>query len=283
MVLKGHTGAVTSLAWSPDGQTLATGSLDGTVRLWQRSGKLERVLEGHAGRVFAVAWSPDGKTLATGAIENFLNPTVQLWNLDGKIITSLSTSFSGGKFYNLAWSPDGQFLLGGATDYKLWRANGEQVFWLESSQYATPSWGMAWSPDSRRWAVGNESGSIEVYDTTGKLLASMQDQAGINSLAWTPDGHWLASSKTIWQADGRPAHTLVHQPEEVYSLAWSPDGHWLASGGSDSVVHLWNGEGQYVRDLSGAGDALRAVAWSPDGRTIAAGSNDQKIYVWSVR
>src|SRR5438552_96490 len=74
----------------------------------------------------------------------------------------------GGKFYNLAWSPDGRWLVGGATDYKLWRADGTEV---AHTPKGTPAWGLAWAPDSTRWATGDESGNLILYDTAGHMRA----------------------------------------------------------------------------------------------------------------
>jgi WD40 repeat protein len=282
-VLTGHSGPVTSLAWSPDGSILASGSLDGTIRLWGKDGTPRNTLEGRAGHVFALAWSPDGQTLASGSIVSFLNPTVQLWDQHGKIFKTLSTSFSGGKFYNLAWSPDGHFLVGGATDYKLWRADGTQVFWLESSEHATPAWGMAWAPDSQHWAVGDENGNLVIYDTQGKRVAQVQDQSSINSLAWSPDSREIASSKTLFRADGSVVNTLSAQPEYVNSLGWSPRGNIFASGGSDNLVHLWSANGEHLTALKGHAATVRAIAWSPDGKTLASASDDKTIRVWKMK
>jgi WD40 repeat protein len=281
--LVGHTQPVTDLAWSPDGKTLASSSLDSTLRLWNRDGTLRQALNGNAGHVFAVAWSPDGQVLATGAIVTFTNPTVQLWNPAGKILQTVSTSFSGGKFYNLAWSPDGRFLLGGATDYKLWRADGEQVFWLQSCSHCTPAWAMTWAPGSQQWAIGDESSYVEIYTVTGQKIAQLQDSGGVNSLAWSPDGSLLAGLSTIWSPDGKYLYTLRDQSRYVNSNAWSPDGKILASGGSDMLVHLWAADGTPLAALQGHRAGVNVVAWSPDGAILASASDDKTVRLWKIK
>jgi WD40 repeat protein len=282
-MLTGHTMPVTGLSWSPDGKILASSSLDETIRLWRSDGTLLRVLEGHAGHVFAVAWSPDGKFLASGSIVTYLNPTVQLWDLGGKIIKTMSTSFSGGKFYNLSWSPDGQFLAGGATDYKLWKSDGTEVFWFESSEQSNPAWGLAWSPNSQLWAIGDESGNLRIYNTQGTRIALVQDQGGVSNLAWSPDSRQIASATTLWLADGSARKTLIGQSANVKSVAWSPDGKILASGGSDALIHLWTSDGQPAGVLSGHTANIRMVAWSPDGKIIASASEDKTIRLWRLK
>lgn len=281
--LSGHTQPITDLAWSPDGNTLASSSLDGSVRLWNRDGTLQQVLSGDAGHVFALAWSPDGQTLATGSIVTFTNPTVQWWNPAGQIIKTLTTAFSGGKFYNLAWSPDGNYLLGGATDYKLWRADGEQVFWLKSCEHCTPSWAMAWAPDSQLWAVGDESGYVEIYTLTGQKIAKLQNNGGVNSLAWSPDGRLLAGSATIFSPEGKYLYTLRDQSRYVNSNAWAPNGVMLASGGSDKRVHLWGADGASLAALQGHSGSVNVVAWSPDGKILASGSDDKTVRLWNIK
>ncbi len=280
--MSGHSQPVTGLAWSPDGKILASSSLDGTTRLWGRDGTPVKILNGNAGHVFTAAWSPDGKLLATGSIVTVLNPTVQIWDLDGKIVQTLSTSFSGGKFYNLAWSPDGAYLLGGATDYKLWRADGSLVVALGGCDTCTPAWGMAWSPNSKLWAVGNESALVSIYTNQGQSIAMVHDQSSVNALSWSPDSRILAAPKTLWKADGTTVKVLAGQPEYVYSLAWSPDGKFLASGGSDGLVHLWTAAGESAGTLGGQAGEINVVAWSPDGKRLASASADKTIRLWQV-
>jgi len=282
-VLDGQTGQVFDLNWSPDGGSLASASADGSIRLWDAQGNPQKVLESQAGRVLAVAWSPDGQILASGSIVTTTNPTVQLWNSSDQIVKTLSTSFSGGKFYNLAWSPDGKYLLGGATDYKLWRANGEQLFWLQGCAHCTPSWAMAWSPDSQLWALGDESGNVQILTNTGESIAKVVDQSSVNSLAWSPDGQLLAGARTIWSPKGEYLYNLLDQASFVYDVAWSPDGKILASSGSDQMVRLWSPDSKLIASLKGHADNVTVLAWSPDGKILASGSDDGTIRLWMIQ
>ena len=278
-VLRGHTAPVLGMAWSPDGQLLATGSLDGTVRLWQPDGTLVDTLRGSEPLV-AVAWSPDGRSLASASTP-LRNPVVWLWRRDGTLVTKMSTQYTGGKFYNLDWSPDGKLLLGGAIDYKLWRADGTEVFHLEACPQCTPAWGAAWSPDSKRWAIGNESGQVDVYDIEGHALAHLQNQHGnADALAWSPDGDILAGGDgvNLWRNDGSllASHASFGR---VDGLAWSPGGELLASRSTSNGLRVWSADGRLLAAFPGS---VIMIAWSPDGELLAA-STDQTIHLWRLK
>ncbi|MFB2839764.1 WD40 repeat domain-containing protein [Floridanema evergladense] len=119
LTLSSHQEPVYSVSWSPDGQTLATGSADNTVKLWNKQGKLLQTLNGHQNEVRSVSWSPDGQTLATGSWDN----TVKLWNKQGKLLQTLSGHQN--YVWSVSWSLDGQTLATGSADntVKLWKVD----------------------------------------------------------------------------------------------------------------------------------------------------------------
>lgn len=276
--LQGHTDWVLSLTWSPDGNLLASGSADGTVRLWNADGEWLRTLDGQAGWVYGLAWSPDGKILALGCLISPSQNQVQLWYPEGQRIKVMPTSFSGGKFYNVSWSPDGKYLVGGAVDYKLWRADGTEIFAYPACEFCTPSWGLVWSPDSQKWAIGDESGVVSIFDIEGKPLSTLQAYCCVSSLDWTFDGKLLAGGNSVWRSDGTTAFSVLGTP---ISLAWSPNGQWLAAGMTDHTVRFWSSVGQAVARLSGHTGEVNKVEWSPDGRWLATGgSSDKTIRLW---
>ncbi len=279
-VLSGHTQPVRALSWSPDGKILATGSDDQTIKLWQADGKLVQNIDVEKGIVFALAWSPDGTTLASGSVASPTQNTVQLWNINGELLNTMTTQFSGGKFYNLAWSADGKFLVGGATDYAEWKADGTLVFSHESCAHCPPAWGFGWSPDSQYWAVGNESGLIWVYGIDGQKITQLQSQSGVDGMRWSPDGKWLAGGKNLWSFDGSQ-FVLKNYVKGEQTLAWSPDSRYLASA-SDKSVYLQQPDGKLITTLEGHTEQIKVLAWSPKGNQLASGSDDHTIHLWDI-
>jgi serine/threonine protein kinase len=199
--LKGHTNEVWSVAFSPDGETLASGSADTTVRLWRVSdGSTLRTLEGHTLPVTSVAFSPDGATLASGSNDD----TVRLWRVsEGSLLRTLEGHTD--TVWSVTFSPDGETLTSGALDSTvcLWRvSDGTLLHTMEGHKGSVRS--VAFSPDGETLASGS-------YDDTVRL--------------------WRVS-------DGRLLRTLWHT-NEVWSVAFSPDGAMLASGSEDGTVRLW--------------------------------------------
>jgi WD40 repeat protein len=245
--LTGHSDSVNSVAYSPDGQTLASGSVDSTIKLWNvKTGNLLQTLEGHSYSVNSVAYSPDGQTLASGSEDN----TIKLWNVKtGKLLQTLEGhSYS---VNSVAYSPDGQTLASGSVDstIKLWNVKtGNLLQTLEGHS----SWvnSVTYSPDGQTLASGSEDNTIKLWNVkTGKLLQTLE-------------GH----------------------SKSVYSVAYSPDGQTLASGSGDDTIKLWNvPTGNLLQTLTGHYILVWSVAYSPDGQTLASGSSDKTIKIWRLK
>ena len=253
--LTGHSSLVDSVAFSPDGQLLASGSWDNTIKLWQPStGKQIRILSGqvYLPRVRSVAFSPDGRLLANGSQDN----RITLWNIKyGERIRTLSGHAKG--VCSVAFSPDGQLLASGS-----------------------------WDNTIKLWSLGTKLWQL----VTGKQIRTLTGHSNtVWSVAFSPDGQLLASGSgdntiKLWQlSTGKEICTLSRHSNQVCSLAFSPDGRLLASGSNDTSIKLWQPDtGTEICTLLGHSISVQSVAFSPDGQLLASGSGDNTIKIWRL-
>ena len=281
-------GRVISVAISPDGARLATGSSDNTARLWDAaSGKVVQTFEGHKGRVWSVVISPDGARLATGSSDN----TARLWDAaTGKVVQT----FEGHKdrVWSVAISPDGARLATGSEDNtaRLWdAATGKVVQTFEGHKRSVMS--VAISPDGARLATGSEDNTARLWDAaTGKVVQTFEGhKRSVWSVAVSPDGARLATGSTdntarLWDAaTGKVVQTFEGHKGSVWSVAISPGGARLATGSSDDTARLWDAaSGKVVQTFEGHQGWIRSVAISPDGARLATGSDDNTARMWDA-
>ena len=278
-----------SVAFSPDGQFLATGHDNGEVSLWQvAQGTQLSIYSGHRNSVRSVAYSPDGKTLVSGSYDR----TIKLWDTSSR--ECLRTLQGHSHFIrSVAYSPDGKTLASGSDDktIKLWDINsGDCLQTLQGHSDSVRS--VTYSLDGKTLASGSDDQTIKLWDiSSGDCLQTLQGHSdSVGSVTYAPDGKTLASGsndKTIklWDIDSSDClQTLQGHSNLVRSVAYAPDGKTLASSSYDRTIKLWDvGSGNCFQTLRGHGNSVRSVAYSPDGKTLASGSYDQTIRLWDIR
>ena len=285
--LKGHSGFVRSVAFSSDGETLASGSDDYTIKLWDvASGQELKTLKGHSLKVWTIAFSPDCKMLASGSHDK----TLKVWDVaSGQELKTLKEHSL--PVTTVAFSPDGKTLASGSwrNAIKLWDVvSGHELKSVKGN--SNPVQSVAFSPDGKTLASGGDDNTINLWDvTSGQELKILKGHSlYVNSIAFSPDGKTLASGsldKTIklWDvASGQELQTLKGHSLPVWTIAFSPDGKTLASGSLDNTIKLWDlASGQELKTLKHS-PRVWTMAFSPDGKTLASGSMDSTIKLWNV-
>jgi DNA-binding XRE family transcriptional regulator/Tol biopolymer transport system component len=249
--LTGPVGAVNSVAFSPDGETLATGNADGTVRRWDVATHRQITALTGPGAVNSVAFSPDGTTLVGGSTHG----TVQRWDVaTRRQITALRDPAFTGTVTSVAFSPDGTTLVGASRYHavRVWDLTTNSctcVPPLTTTITTSPATSVAFSPDGVTLATGNADGTVRLWDVaTDRQIAALTGPAG-----------------------------------PVTSVALSRDGETLAAGSADGIVRVWDvATDRQITALTGPGGAVTSVAFSPDGTTLATGSADHTVRLWHV-
>ena len=286
--LKGHGSLVSSVAFSPNGKFLVSGSRDKTVKVWEVESWLEiTTLWGHESTVWSVAFSPDGRFLASGSWDT----TVKVWEVRG---WQEVTTLRGHKdwVFSVAFSPDGKFLASGSGDkmIKVWDVERwQEVTTLKGHKDWVFS--VAFSPDGKFLASGSKDKTVKVWEVGSwqGIVTLKGHELWVRSVTFGLDGKFLVSGswdKTVkvWEVGiWNEIATLWGHEGEVSSVTFNPDGKFLASGSGDKTVKVWKvGSWREVATLKGHRSWVHSVAFSPNGKFLVSSGEDNAVKVWKV-
>jgi WD40 repeat protein len=295
-----HPSGVNSVAYSPDGRRLASGSVDGTVKVWDADTAQEMLAFHHAEGILGVAFSTDSRRLAAAAGNNI----VKVWDLttrkEALILRGHKDTVA-----SIAFSPDGWRLASGSGDgtVKIWDVTAPAEALTLSGPFGTVK-DMAIDPDGRRLAIASTNSTVRVLDTTTAVdvFILCGHSAAVLGVAYSPDGRRLASvgvdrTVRVWNAtNGSEICCLRGHTAPIHGVAFSPDGQRLASISRGSAeggrpvpceVVIWDlSQEKPVLTLPGltelAGNSgFTSVAFSPDGKRLAA-SEGRTVRVWDT-
>jgi WD40 repeat protein/serine/threonine protein kinase len=281
--LRGHTGEVSTLAFSPDGTTLAACD-DGGVRLWDMASR--RHVKLLAWRARSPRFAPDGKTLAIIEAAR----TVRLWDRAER--RERAMFFQGTDANAVDFSPDGKLLAMacGDTTVRLWDvATRREVGVLRGHTQFVRC--VAFSPDGKTLASAGMDTTVRLWDVAGRRsLATFEDHtSAIFSVAFSPDGKTVASASIdttvrLWDTTTRRGlKTLRGQRTGIGAVAFSPDGKALAAGGGDGTIRVWDtATNEVATFLRGHTAPVTALAYAPDGQSLASGGQDGTVKIWDV-
>ena len=291
LTLKCHTNQVLSVAFSPDGQQIVSGSVDCTLRLSNvQSGEPTGLpFKGHTGFVASVAFSPDGLYIISGSADY----TLRLW--DAQSGQAIGSPFKGHKraVLSVAFSPDGKHVASGSVDgtLRLWDVqSGLEIARSPAKGYA--GWSLAFSPDGRRIVSGSHHSTLCLWDARScKPIGSrfQGHRSSVCAVAFSPDGRAIVSGSydltlRMWDAEtgctiGDP---FIGHTGAVFCVAFSPDGRQIISGSSDRTLRLWDAQNHECIDspIRAHTDTVTSVAFSPTGKCIASAAYDSNICLW---
>ncbi|MDT9178091.1 MAG: serine/threonine protein kinase [Limnospira sp. PMC 1291.21] len=290
--LSDYWSSVSCVAFSPDGNILAGGSFDRTIRLWRpQTGEFMISLLGSSQPILAIAFSPDGKLLAGGSGDG----QIHLWNLENsEEVIAIAAHETDRVSMSITFSPKGDIIASGSDDgtVKIWKLSTCKL--CHTLQHSRGINGIAISANGELLAAASSDNSIHLWEVNstehlGQLLGHERD---INAIAFSPNSQILASASSdntikLWDMETQQLlKTLTGHEDWVRTVAFirSPDQDrksLLVSGSADRTIKIWDlDQGKAIDTLVGHTKDINAIAISPNHRTIASGSSDNTIKIW---
>ncbi|MBE9069524.1 caspase family protein, partial [Leptolyngbya cf. ectocarpi LEGE 11479] len=284
--MQGHKDAIWSVAFSPDGSRIVSGSADSTLRLWDSEGNpIGQPWLGHSDWIWSVAFSPDGSRIVSGSRDTNL----RLWTIDGQPIGS---SIEGhlGSVLSVAFSPQGDRIISASDDgtLRFWDASGRSLG-SPINAHKGSVYSVAFSPDGSYIVSGGSDNTLRLWDLEGNSIGEPFEGHSdwVRSVAFSPSGEQIISGSAdktlcLWALNGERLRRFYGHKDLVYSVAFSPDGNQVISSSRDHTVYVWNLDSELIdQPLYGHSGLVYSIAFSPTDKLIVSGSADRTLRIWS--
>lgn len=295
MVLSTHDDLVLSVAFSPDGSRIVSGSRDMTIRVWDTVSGAQSLgpLRGHINEVSSVAFWPDGTKIVSGSDDR----TVRVW--DASAGRELCPPLRGHKrsVTSVIVSPDGTRIASGSLDHTIciWQTTSTSDYKFLTILRGHRDWvrEVRFSPNGHRIVSCSNDMMIRIWDvTSGSEIcpALREHNQSIHSVSWSPDGKYIASGSsdgtvriralTSDNVVSRAMSTMYDGP--IRSVAFSPDGERIVTGSANNTVRIWNLRSGVSTTFHGHTENVNSVSFSPDGSQAVSGSDDHTLRIWNA-
>jgi len=282
-----HTRSIETLAFTADSKTLASGSRDGTVIVWDVANRTPQLtVDGHTGSVTALRFLENDKTLFSVSSDGI----VRIWNTDTGAEKFIKTNWYA---YTIAFPQDGKTVAfrGSSNEIQIWDVDNDKLVHTFKTEHKDSINVLAFSPDGNTIASGGRDGTLEVWDVSARQRFATLDSHTdtVNGVLFSPQGKMFASASRdgkvqLWDIlTGKKAVLLTEPNRGVNALAFSPDGKTLVSGRLDGPIQVWDTTThQHLGDFINAAGSVDSLAFSPDGKILASGLYDGSIRLWNV-